>query len=204
MDISQTLTVINREEWRAWLEQHHASTAEIWLIIYKRQSGIPCLKLEEAVEEALCFGWIDGILKPVDEQRYALRFTPRKNDSNWSALNKRRALKLVRAGRMTEAGLAKITFPLDETSLAAAQKEETRLPEALEAVLKANPAAWENFQNLPPSHKGRYIGWICSAKGEATRLKRTTLATQLLEYNLRLGMENPSKMLEMAKAAKKE
>jgi uncharacterized protein YdeI (YjbR/CyaY-like superfamily) len=104
----------DRDEWRAWLDANHATLSEIWLILYKRNPRKPTLSYDSAVEEALCFGWIDGLQKSLDSERYALRFTPRKPKSNWSESNKRRVRQLIADGRMTEAGLAKVTFPLTE------------------------------------------------------------------------------------------
>ena len=98
----------SRDDWRAWLEENHATALEIWLVHYKKHTGKPGLTLEEAVEEALCFGWIDGVLKLIDDEKYALRFSPRKKGSVWSETNKRRVAKLIRQGHMTEAGLAKV------------------------------------------------------------------------------------------------
>lgn len=201
MEITNPLTVADRADWRNWLEQNHASAMDVWLIIPKARSGLPGVTLEEAQEESLCFGWIDGQMKRIDEQRYALRFTPRKAGSNWSPLNKRRVLKLIREGRMTEAGLAKVTFPLGVPPEAFGQPAPTDLPEAVLHILESNPAAWKNFQNLPPSARQMYTGWISSAKRDETRLKRATLAVKLLEFNLRLGIESPEKMLAKARAA---
>lgn len=201
MEISKTVTAKDRDEWRGWLEGHHLSEADIWLVFYKKSSGIPSVTQAEAVEEALCFGWIDSVMKSLDEQRYSLRFTPRKN-MNWSETNKRRALKMIGQGRMTPAGLAKINFPLEEAARPAAPKKELELPEALLNPIQANPTAWQNFEKLPASHKRRYIGWILAAKQEDTRFRRAELAAELLEYDLRLGMENPAVMLARAKAKK--
>lgn len=102
------------EDWRAWLQANHASAADVWLIFYKKHTGKPSVSLKEAIEEALCFGWIDSVMKSLDDERYMLRFTPRKPKSNWSEYNKQRVRELIAAGRMTEAGLAKVTFPLEE------------------------------------------------------------------------------------------
>ena len=96
------------EEWRGWLEQHHAAQGDAWLTIYKKHSGTPAVTLQRAVEEALCFGWIDSSMQPIDGERYALRFTPRRKGSNWSERNKARVARLIEEGRMTEAGLAEI------------------------------------------------------------------------------------------------
>lgn len=96
------------EGWRAWLERHHATDGDVWLMIYKKNSGTSSVTVDQAVEEALCFGWIDSSMQPIDEERYALRFTPRRKGSNWSERNKDRVAKLIEEGRMTEAGLARI------------------------------------------------------------------------------------------------
>src|SRR5512132_3621352 len=108
MDMRKTLYVTDREKWRAWLAKHHRSETEIWLVYYKKQSGRPRIPYDHAVEEAICFGWIDSIVKRLDDERFAQKFTPRRDSTRWSALNKRRLRKLIREGRMTEAGLAKI------------------------------------------------------------------------------------------------
>jgi uncharacterized protein YdeI (YjbR/CyaY-like superfamily) len=105
--ISRTLHVTTRARWRRWLAEHHGKESEIWLVYNKKASGLPRVAYDEAVEEALCFGWIDGITKPIDEDRYAQRFTPRREKSNWSDLNRRRFAKLVKERRMTPAGMAR-------------------------------------------------------------------------------------------------
>jgi uncharacterized protein YdeI (YjbR/CyaY-like superfamily) len=111
MDIGETLTINDRQGFRAWLEQHHQTSQEIWLVFYKKSSGKQRVPLEQAVEEALCFGWIDGLLKPLDAERYALRFSRRRKRSHWAALNRERVLKLLQEGKMTPVGQA--TLPAD-------------------------------------------------------------------------------------------
>ena len=106
MEIGETLLVSGRQEWREWLAQHHQDRKEIWLIHYKKSAGKVSISYEDSVEEALCFGWIDGTTKGIDEQRYAGRFTPRRPKSPWSASNRERVARLLREGLMTEAGLA--------------------------------------------------------------------------------------------------
>jgi uncharacterized protein YdeI (YjbR/CyaY-like superfamily) len=106
MEIGETLYVITRGEFRAWLLENHRLKKEIWLVQYKKATRKPSLDYIEAVEEALCFGWIDGLEKSMDAERYALRFTPRRPKSNWTETNKDRARKMIAAGRMTEAGRA--------------------------------------------------------------------------------------------------
>src|SRR5207237_5098647 len=115
MDIGETLLVSSRLEWREWLAQHHHDRKEIWLIYYKKISGKVGISYEESVEEALCFGWIDGVNKGIDEETYAGRFTPRRLKSPWSASNRTRVAHLLREGRMTEAGLAVLPAALRET-----------------------------------------------------------------------------------------
>jgi uncharacterized protein YdeI (YjbR/CyaY-like superfamily) len=113
MEIGETLYVTEREEFRLWLEQNHAVKRDIWLVQYKRVTGKPSLPYVEAVEEAICFGWIDGFEKSMDSERYALRFTPRRPRSNWTETNKQRARIMIAAGRMTPAGRA--VLPPDVT-----------------------------------------------------------------------------------------
>lgn len=105
MNINQTLYVTSRRSWRSWLSKHHRSKRGIWLVFYKKLSRKPSIDYDEAVEEALCYGWIDGRIKRMDVERYLLRFTPRRQESSWSESNKRRALRMLREGKMTQAGL---------------------------------------------------------------------------------------------------
>jgi uncharacterized protein YdeI (YjbR/CyaY-like superfamily) len=114
MEIGETLLVTSSQEWHAWLAQHHASYKEIWLIYYKKTSGKMGISYEESVEEALCFGWIDGAIKGIDAETYAGRFTPRRPKSPWSTSNRARVAHLLHTGRMTEAGLAALPADLRE------------------------------------------------------------------------------------------
>jgi uncharacterized protein YdeI (YjbR/CyaY-like superfamily) len=111
MEIGKTLNVTSREEWRRWLVGHHRNREEIWLVFWKKDSGKPSLSYNEAVEEAICFGWIDSQIRSIDEQRFARRFTPRRKGSGWSRYNRARALRMLQQGRMTEAG--RILLPED-------------------------------------------------------------------------------------------
>lgn len=122
MEISERLTPASRQAWRAWLAEHLSDKSEIWLVLHKRASGRQALTMAEAQEEALCFGWIDSHLKPIDASSYALRFSPRRPGSEWSETNRARALKLLRAGQMTPAGMALLPPDL----VRAWQEEETR------------------------------------------------------------------------------
>lgn len=201
MEITHTISAPNRSDLRAWFEQNHERETEIWIIFYKKGSGIPSVSLAEAQEEALCFGWIDGILKSIDEQKYAIRFTPRKNNQNWSETNIRRVRRMDKEGRMTPAGLKLINFSLEGPDEPPDPRAVPEMPEDLLADLQTSPTAWGNWQNLPPSQQKIYLGWILSAKRPETRRKRISLAVELLEYNLRLGMESPETILARAKAA---
>jgi uncharacterized protein YdeI (YjbR/CyaY-like superfamily) len=149
--ITETLTAQDRAAWRAWLTRHHADKTEIWLLLprfEKRASGLLYL---EAVEEALCFGWIDGISKTFDETRRAQRFTPRRPKSNWTELNKDRARRLIAAGLMTPAGAA-VLPDLDTSAF--------RIADDIEAALKRDAQTWSNFEAFPDSYKRIRIGFI--------------------------------------------
>jgi uncharacterized protein YdeI (YjbR/CyaY-like superfamily) len=144
MEITQTLYVATRDEWRQWLINNHATAREIWLIFPSRMSGQLKIPYLEAVEEALCFGWIDGIQKKLDAEHSAQRFTPRRPRSNWTELNKERARRLIKGGQMTEAGKA----VLPDLSLQAFQ-----VPEDILQALQADPQTWENYQRFPDLYR---------------------------------------------------
>jgi uncharacterized protein YdeI (YjbR/CyaY-like superfamily) len=190
MPISKTLHVTSRADWRAWLASHHGSETEVWLIYYKKESGQPRIPYDHAVEEALCFGWVDSIVKRIDDQKYAQKFTPRRNRTKWSALNKERVRKLIKEGRMTDVGLAKIDLAvLGDEPQARPRKDHRHVPQFMEQALKANPKAWKNFQDLALSYRRNYIGWIMAAKREETRQRRLQEALSLLEQNKKLGLK---------------
>jgi uncharacterized protein YdeI (YjbR/CyaY-like superfamily) len=177
-----TLYFVTRDAWRAWLEKNHATAKEAWLLHYKKHTGKPGLSLEEAVEEALCFGWIDNVLKPIDEEKYALRYSPRKQGSVWSETNKRRARKLIKQGRMTEAGIAQVKEAKANGQWRAAtlREDTTNIPDDLRQALKANSQACRGFDRLAPSHKKQYIHWITSAKTDTTRQRRIQETVRLV------------------------
>jgi uncharacterized protein YdeI (YjbR/CyaY-like superfamily) len=184
MEIRKTLYVTNRQEWRAWLTKHCQSETEIWLIYYKKHTGRPRISYDHAVEEALCFGWIDSIVKRVDDEKFAQKFTPRRDHTKWSALNKRRLRKLIREGRMTEAGLAKVDLVmLGEDTQAKQSKGDLDIPRFVKQALMANAKAWENFRILTPSRRKAYIRLIMDAKKEETRERRLREAVALLEQS---------------------
>ncbi|MDH4195898.1 MAG: YdeI/OmpD-associated family protein [Candidatus Aminicenantes bacterium] len=187
MTIGETFYAKDRKTWRAWLAKHQADRKEIWLVFYKKHTGHPSVTYEEAVQEAICFGWIDSILQKMDEERYAQKFTPRGAKTKWSATNVRRAEKMIKTGRMTEAGLAKYRGAKPYESPTA--KAAPTLPAELMGVLQANGRACENFFKLAPSARRLYVGWILEGKKEETRLRRLREAIDLLAAGRKLGMK---------------
>lgn len=160
--------------WRKWLEKHHADTEELWVGLYKRDSGRPSITWPEAVDGALCFGWIDGVRKSVDTVSYMIRFTPRKPRSIWSAINIKRATELSQQRLMHPAGLT--AFEKREDSRSARysyeQRKSAKLPSAYEKQFRAQPVAWKFFQAQPPWYQRTSTFWVVSGKKEETRLKR--------------------------------
>ncbi|MBI2619420.1 MAG: YdeI/OmpD-associated family protein [Ignavibacteriales bacterium] len=160
MEIGKTLYFRNRVAWRSWLAKHHRTAKEIWLIYYKKHSGKPAIPYNHAVEEALCYGWIDSIVKSLDKDRYAQRFSPRKKGSVLSEMNRERIRRLVARKRMTAAGLKAVdhVFPLSllNSKLMVA-------PDIMKA-LKRDKIIWKNFRSFPASYKRIRIGWIESAR----------------------------------------
>ena len=139
MEIRKTLYITTREEWRAWLTKHYQSETEVWLIYYKKHSGQPRIPYDQAVEEALCFGWVDSIVKRIDDEKFEQKFTPRRDCTKWSTLNKRRLRKLIREGRMTEAGLAKVDLVmLGEEAQPKQNKGDADIPHFVKHALLAN------------------------------------------------------------------
>ena len=177
-----------RADWRSWLAAHHDREAEIWLVYNKRHTGEPRMEYDDAVEEALCFGWIDSIVRTIDEDRYAQKFTPRRAKSKWSELNRRRFAKMVAEGKMTAAGLAKSPPEREEGAVAKPPASDS-VPEYIEAGLRASGVAWVNFSQLAPSHRRMYVRWLEDAKKEETRRKRLAEAIGLLEQNKKLGLK---------------
>ena len=185
--MTTSLYVTTRNQWRTWLEKNHETTNEIWLIFYKKGSGKPTIPYNDAVEEALCFGWIDSIIKRIDSEKYVRKFTPRKKKSKWSDLNKKRVKKMIQEGKMTEAGLAKIDEKVFIEEKVA--PKEFIIPPEIEEALQANEKAWKNFSTLAPGYKRVYIGWIIDARREETQKRRLKELITVLEKNEKLGMK---------------
>jgi uncharacterized protein YdeI (YjbR/CyaY-like superfamily) len=156
-----------------WLEQNHATATELWVGFYKKDSGKPSITWPESVDQALCFGWIDGIRKRVDEISYQIRFTARRRGSIWSAINIKRAKELVRQKQMRPTGLKAFAARIENKSgIYSYEQRKTDLEEPYAKVLKKNKAAWNFFEKQPPSYRKMIGWWIISAKKEETRMAR--------------------------------
>ena len=191
MEITKTLYITTRAKWRKWLEKNHNTEKEIWLIYYKKHTGKPRIPYDDAVEEALCFGWIDSIIKRLDDEKYVQKFTPRKGKSKWSELNMKRAKKMIREGRMTKAGLAKfkeIEKNIEKRLKVNPSMKKLIIPVDLKRALATNKKARDNFNNFAPGYKKLYIRWITDAKRKETREKRIKQTVIWSAQNKKPGM----------------
>jgi uncharacterized protein YdeI (YjbR/CyaY-like superfamily) len=162
-----------RSEFRKWLHKNHAKATELLVGYYKVGSGKPSMTWSESVDEALCYGWIDGVRKSIDEHSYQIRFTPRKSSSIWSAVNIKKVEELINKGLMQPAGLASFQNRLDHKSgIYAFENEEMNLSPEFEKKFKSNKVAWNYFQSLASSYRRTSIYWVMTAKQDATKLKR--------------------------------
>ena len=189
MKMCKTIRATDRETWRSWLSENHASEKEVWLIFPKTHTRQQVMSYEEAVEEALCHGWIDSIVQRIDDDTYARKFTPRTNTLRWSEVNKRRIAKLIQENRMTDAGLAKVNYSSPERERPKPVRKMLSVPKFMETALQAKPKAWENFKGLAPSYQRNYIGWIMAAKRDETRQMRLEEAIMLTGENKRIELK---------------
>lgn len=180
-----TLEVRNRQQWRTWLGKHHASSPGVWLVFYKDHTGVKSMPYEESVREALCFGWIDSLIKRLDDDRYARKFTPRKPTSKWSDINRKRWAALKAARVLAAAGL--VAAPTGNTY--APLPAIPDLPAYIAKALKANPKAWGFFQQLAPTYRHHFVGWIHTVKRPETREKRIRESLALLAAGKKLGLK---------------
>lgn len=186
-----------QKSFRDWLRKNHDRNPGIWIIFYKKHTTINGMSYREALEEALCFGWIDSIVKKIDDDQYVRKFTPRKNIKNWSDLNKKIVIGLIQTGKMTEAGLKKIDIYLEtgkvdwkiEEPQKVKNKPEFNVPDYILLEFGKNEPALTNFQALTKTNKQYYIGWITSAKRDETILKRLQESIDLLKENKKLGLK---------------
>ena len=181
----EPLQVSNRRQWRAWLAKHHASSPGVWLVRHKAHSGVTSIPYEDLVREALCFGWIDSLVKRLDDDRYAVKVTPRKPTSKWSKLNLARWTELKKAGRLAPAGLA--AAPTNNTYTPKPVIPE--LPDYIAKALKTNSRAWTFFQGLAPSYRRHFVAWIHMAKQPETRARRIRESISLLAAGKKLGLK---------------
>ncbi|MBX2896121.1 MAG: YdeI/OmpD-associated family protein [Cyclobacteriaceae bacterium] len=176
----------SRAGWRAWLQKNHTQQESIWLVLAKKDSGLPSLPAGDAVEEALCFGWIDSVPNKVDDKRYKILLSPRKPKSNWSSVNKKRVARLIKSGLMTEAGMKMVALA-KKTGTWNALNDITKLtlPADLKSLFASNPKAASYFEAFPPSVKKGILEWIQNAKMETTRAKRINETVALAAKNIR-------------------
>jgi len=187
--IENPLHLASRAEWRQWLQAQHAESAGEWLALRRAGAQTPGVTYEEALQEALCFGWIDGLMQPATQEYFYQRFTPRRPNSLWSLANQKRVARLIADGLMTEAGLARIQEAKDNGQWEAASRREdiSNLPEDLVQALAENPTAQANFEKLSPSAKKQFLSYLFSAKTEKTRQKRLQETVALAAENRKLS-----------------
>lgn len=185
----KTLLVRTLDQWREWLAGHHGSAAEVWLIFHKRHTGVASIDYKDALDEALCFGWVDSLVKRLDDRRFARKFTPRRADSRWSAVNRQRYAELKDAGRLKPPGIERP--PTDRGSAPRPPRLPlpAKLPAYIQKELRKHPQAWRHFQASPPAQRRRYLAWIESAKREETQLRRLKEAIRLLAAGEVLGLK---------------
>jgi uncharacterized protein YdeI (YjbR/CyaY-like superfamily) len=181
----ETVDIRTRKQWRAWLRKNHKSSRGVWVMCHKEHTGVPSISAEDLVREALCFGWIDSLVKRLDDDRYARKITPRKPTSNWSDLNRRRWAELDAAGLLDAAGKA-----ASPTGTRSARKPVIpELPAYIANAFKTNPKAWAYFQTLPSRERRNFVVWIHVAKREETRERRMREAIRLLARGEKLGLK---------------
>ena len=185
----KTLLVRTVDRWRDWLDEHHASESEVWLVFHKLHTGVASIDYKDALDEALCFGWVDSLVKRLDDRRYALKFTPRRPDSRWSARNRKLYEALKASGRLKPAGIERAPTDGGYGPRPPRRPLPARLPPYIRAALRKHPAASRHFEALTPSQRRRYFAWIESAKREDTKLRRLKEAIGLLANGKALGLK---------------
>jgi uncharacterized protein YdeI (YjbR/CyaY-like superfamily) len=177
-----------QSEWRAWLEKNHARKSEVFVGFYKKSSGRPTMTWSEAVDQALCFGWIDGVRRSINETSYANRFTPRRPNSNWSAVNIKKVEQLTKQGLMHPAGLAAFEKRSDERSKNYSyERANAKLDESHEKRFRAHKGAWAFWESQPPGYRRTATWWVVSAKREETRQRRLATLIEDSAKGRRIG-----------------
>jgi len=169
--------------------EHHDSESEVWLIFHKVHSGVASIDYKDALDEALCFGWVDSLVKRLDDRRYALKFTPRRSDSRWSTTNRKRYAALKASGRLKPAGLNRAPTDRSYSPKPLRLKMPSKLPPYIQTALRNHPRALRHFEALAPSQRRRYFAWIESAKHAETKARRLKEAIRLLTAGKVLGLK---------------
>ena len=183
----------DRAAFRAWLDEHHASASELWMGLYKTRSGRPSITWPEAVDEALCFGWIDGVRQRIDDESYMNRFTPRKPNSNWSAVNVGRVEQLTKQRRMRAAGLKAFRERREDKTATYSyeQRHQARLDPAQERRFRSKKKAWDWFQTQPKGYRTTAVYWVLSAKRPETRERRLEMLIEDSARGKRISVLTP-------------
>src|SRR3990172_358396 len=184
----KTFVAQTADQWRKWLDEHHDSESVVWLIFYKRRTGVGSIAYLDALDEALCFGWVDSLIKCLDESRYARKFTPRKADSRSSTINRKRYAALKAAGRLKPTGINRAPTDRSYDPRPPRFQMPATVPRYIQAALRKQPAAWRHFEGLAPSHRRRDIGWVEFAQREETKARRLQEAIRLLTSGKQLGL----------------
>jgi len=182
----KTLELSTSAQWRNWLARHHGSEREVWLVFHKRHTGRASIAYEDAVDQALSFGWVDSLIKRLDDERYARKFTPRKPDSRWSDINRKRYARLKADGQLAPAGASRVPT---ERSYAARPSLPATVPRYIQEALQKYPEAARAFERLAQSHRRRYIGWVHFAKQQETRARRLREVIRVLTKGEKLGLK---------------
>ena len=184
MEVSKTLYVTNRQQWRSWLSKHHKTTGGIWLVYYKKESGKRRIPYNDAVEEALCYGWIDSLAKSRDKESWVQRFSSWGKKSPLSEMNKERVRTLIHAGKMTRYGLARIQHHMDGGSAKTQKLKKFPPPNDILQLLESDPVVWKNFTKFPAVYKRIRVGWIDDSRNHPK------IFTQRLRYFMKMTARN--------------
>lgn len=193
-DEPEVLDFRDAAAWRRWLERNHGRSNGEWVYLYKKDASRTGLSYPAALDEALCFGWIDGMVRAVDDDRYRQRWTPRRKGSIWSAVNRDKVKRLMAEGRMAEPGLAAVKAAKKTGAWQAAYSSRRARPEApadLLAALREIPEADANFLAWAPSHRTAYVAWVLDAKKPETRQRRIAAVVRCAQENRKPGMDSP-------------
>lgn len=177
--------VRSRRKWREWLQKHHATSQGVWLVYHKQHTGVQSVDYDDSVREALCFGWVDSLIKKLDDDTYARKFTPRRAGSKWSDSNRKRWKELQADGQLTAAGRS--AAPTNNRAAPPAMPQ--RMPPYIVKTFKSKAKAWRVFQALPKSRQRDFVVWIAMAKRPETRAKRIAESLRLLAAGKTLGLK---------------